>query len=64
MGANLYDFKRWMDCPREPRLLRGLARDGENALEIWGNYWMISEDMYVKQHRPNKIADSIIGGTK
>ncbi|MEK3886697.1 hypothetical protein [Bacillus sp. FSL K6-3431] len=44
--------------------MRGLARDGENALEIWGNYWMISEDMYVKQHRPNKIADSIIGGTK
>ncbi|CAM4000858.1 putative uridine kinase [Lederbergia lenta] len=62
--ADLYDFKIWMDCPRETRLLRGLARDGDNSLEIWENNWMVKEDIYVKNHRPNEIADIIIDGTK
>lgn len=62
--ANKYDFTIWVECPRETRLSRGLERDGKVALEMWENNWMISEDMYVKVHKPNEKADIIFNGTK
>jgi uridine kinase len=61
--ADKYDFKIWVDCPREIRLSRGLERDGENARDLWVNNWMISEDIYVEEHKPFERADLIINGT-
>jgi len=57
-----YDFTIWVDCPREIRLSRGIERDGDESRDIWENNWMISEDIYVAQHEPDKKADFIIQG--
>lgn len=62
--ADKYDFKIWVDCPREIRLLRGLERDGEEARDRWENNWMISEDIYVNEHKPFERADLVVNGTK
>ncbi|MEK4426453.1 uridine kinase family protein [Solibacillus sp. FSL K6-1523] len=59
-----YDFKVWVDCPREKRLSRGLDRDGEEAREMWENNWMISEDIYVEKHKPYESADIVADGAK
>ncbi|WP_446715640.1 uridine kinase family protein [Bacillus sp. OTU530] len=59
-----YDFKIWVDCPREIRLTRGLERDGEEARDMWENNWMILEDIYVRQHKPHAKANLVINGTK
>ncbi|KPB06697.1 uridine kinase [Bacillus sp. CHD6a] len=61
--ANKYDFTIWVECPRETRLSRGLKRDGKEALEMWKNNWMISEDIYVKEHKPSQKAHLIYNGT-
>lgn len=62
--ANKYDYKIWVDCPRDIRLSRGLKRDGEEARDIWENNWMVSEDIYVKEHKPYEIADLVVNGTE
>lgn len=62
--ADKYDFKMWVDCPREKRLSRGVDRDGEEAREMWENNWMISEDIYVEKHKPYERADIVADGTK
>ncbi|WP_078380752.1 uridine kinase family protein [Sutcliffiella halmapala] len=61
--SNQYDLTIWVDCPRETRLSRGLERDGEKARDKWENNWMISEDIYVEEHKPNERADLIVNGT-
>lgn len=62
--AGKYDLKIWVECPREIRLTRGLERDGEEARDTWENNWMISEDTYVKEHRPFGTANFVVSGTK
>lgn len=62
--ANYYDFTIWVDCPRNIRLLRGLERDGEEARSMWVDNWMVAEDMYVKEHRPNERANLVIDGRR
>jgi uridine kinase len=62
--AEKYDFTIWVDCPRELRLSRGLKRDGEEARDKWENDWMISEDIYIQQHRPFQRADLVVDGAK
>ncbi|WP_207706829.1 uridine kinase family protein [Alkaliphilus pronyensis] len=57
--AKLYDFKIWIDAPRELRLERGIERDGEEYRELWEK-WMIGEDMYVENHRPIDTADLVL----
>lgn len=59
-----YDYTIWVDCPRDMRLSRGLERDGEDARDTWENNWMISEDLYVKEHNPLGRADLVVNGTK
>lgn len=59
-----YDYTIWVDCPRDMRLSRGLERDGEDARDTWENNWMISEDLYVKEHNPLGRADLVVDGTK
>ncbi|AAU17750.1 AAA family ATPase [Bacillus cereus] len=61
--AGMYDLKIWVNCPRETRIKRGIARDGEAAREMWENNWMVAEDMYVEIHKPHEFADFIIDGT-
>jgi uridine kinase len=58
-----YDLRIWVDAPRELRLARGLARDGEGAREIWENQWMPSEDRYVARDDPVAAADMIVDGS-
>jgi uridine kinase len=54
-----------MDLLREiTRLSRGIERDGEAAREMWENNWMVSEDIYVKEHKPFEIADLVVDGSK
>lgn len=62
--AKKYDFTIWVDCPRDLRLSRGLERDGEEARDMWENNWMISEDIYIDEHKPFERADLIVNGTK
>ncbi|MGG1850410.1 uridine kinase family protein [Bacillus wiedmannii] len=61
--AEMYDLKIWVNCPRETRIKRGIARDGETARDMWENNWMVAEDMYVESHKPHEFADFIIDGT-
>ncbi|WP_432207166.1 uridine kinase family protein [Bacillus albus] len=61
--AGMYDLKIWVNCPRETRIKRGIARDGEAARDMWENNWMVAEDMYVESHKPHEFADFIIDGT-
>ena len=60
--AALYDLRVWVDCPRQLRLNRGIARDGETYRARWEQDWMPSEDRYVNEHRPDKKADFVVGG--
>ncbi len=60
--SEFYDFKIWIDCPRELRFQRGIERDGEAMKEKWLNDWMPSEDMYVDNENPDKFADLVLLG--
>ncbi|MFS0862542.1 uridine kinase [Fredinandcohnia sp. 179-A 10B2 NHS] len=62
--TDYYDYKVFVDTPREIRLARGLARDGEEARDMWEKNWMIAEELYVESHRPDLRADLVIDGTK
>ncbi len=42
--AEFYDFKIWIETPRDLRLERGIERDGDKARPIWENHWMPAED--------------------
>lgn len=62
--SNKYNLTIWVDCPRETRLSRGLERDGEEARDMRENNWMISEDIYVEEHKPLERANLIVNGTR
>ena len=47
-----YDLRIWVEAPREVRLARGVARDGEDARETWENVWMPREEAYVAGDDP------------
>ena len=61
--APFYDLRIWVDCPRQLRLNRGIARDGEHSRARWELDWMPSEDRYLAEHRPDNNADVIVSGT-
>jgi uridine kinase len=52
----LYDVTIWIDCPRQVRLARGLARDGPQARAQWEEEWMPAEDRYIVSHQPDRAA--------
>jgi uridine kinase len=60
--ADFYDLRIWVACPREIRLARGLARDGESMRDRWEREWMPLEDIYVQRHRPDETADLVVSG--
>ncbi|MDQ1696616.1 MAG: hypothetical protein QOJ03_1969 [Frankiaceae bacterium] len=51
----------WVDCPRDIRLARGLARDGADMVDFW-TWWMAEEHAYVTAERPWAHADLVIDG--
>jgi uridine kinase len=59
---NAYHLRVWVEAPRELRLARGIARDGEGARRIWEETWMPSEDRYVQRDDPISAADIVVAG--
>lgn len=62
--AAFFDLSFWVECPRELRLARGLARDGEAARPRWEQDWMPGEDRYIDLERPRDKADIVCDGTR
>ena len=62
MFREAYDLRVWVEAPRELRLERGIARDGEEARRVWEEQWMPSEDRYVERDDPISAADLIVAG--
>jgi len=58
-----YDLRVWVDAPRELRLARGIARDGEGARALWEQRWMPSEDRYVARDDPVSAAHIVVDGS-
>jgi uridine kinase len=58
-----HDVSIWVECPRDLRLARGLARDGEGARSRWENDWMPGEDLYIQQQGPRERAELVCGGS-
>jgi uridine kinase/SAM-dependent methyltransferase len=59
----LLDVRLWVDAPREVRLERALARDGEHMQSRWLEEWMPAEERYRRAERPDDRADARIDGT-
>lgn len=55
-------YRIWVDTPREVRLRRGLARDGEAMRSHW-DQWMTAEAAYSASDRPIDRADVVVSGT-
>jgi uridine kinase len=51
----------WVETPRDERLRRGLARDGEHMRERWLD-WMAAEDAYVEREQPQRHVDIVLDG--
>lgn len=62
--APFLDVRVWVECPRELRLRRGLARDGENARARWELDWMPGEDLYMSDERPMARAAFVCDGSR
>lgn len=62
--ASFFDFSVWVECPRNVRLARGLARDGEAARARWEDDWMPGEDQYIASERPHERAALVCDGTR
>lgn len=58
-----YHVRVWVEAPADLRLARGVARDGEDARQIWEQVWMPSEDRYVARDDPIASAHLIVDGS-
>jgi uridine kinase len=56
-------FTVWVETPRQQRLARGVARDGEDMRGQWER-WMDEEDRYVEQENPRSAADVVVLGAR
>ena len=52
----------WGDCPRDLRLERGVARDGEAIRAKWVEEWMPGEDEYFQNEQPREHAGFLFDG--
>jgi uridine kinase len=59
----IYDYRIWVECPYDLRLVRGLARDGEQVRDWWVNGWMPAEQRYIQVYSPVKRADLKVDGS-
>ncbi|MDP5274228.1 uridine kinase family protein [Chengkuizengella axinellae] len=57
-----YDFKIWIETPKDLRLSRGIERDGEEKRHLWEDLWMPAEELYIKSQNPTDKADLVIDG--
>ncbi|HET7482396.1 MAG TPA: AAA family ATPase [Actinomycetota bacterium] len=57
-----WDVTVWVEAPRELRLDRGVARDGEAMRATWVEEWMPQEDRYVEREHPRDRADFVVRG--
>jgi uridine kinase len=62
MFRDAYDLRIWVDAPREVRLARGVARDGEDARRTWETVWIPREEAYVARDDPVSAAHLIVDG--
>ncbi|MCW2815062.1 MAG: hypothetical protein JWN84_2517 [Nocardioides sp.] len=60
--ADLQTVLVWVEAPRDLRLARGLARDGEHLREVWLT-WQASEDEHFARERTRQRADLVVPGT-
>jgi uridine kinase len=58
-----YDLRIWVEAPRQLRLARGIARDGEESRTVWETRWLPSEDRYVERDDPISAAHLIVDGS-
>jgi uridine kinase len=61
--AGVYDRRVWVDCPRDVRLARVLARDGAGSREWWEAEWLPAEDRYVAL-APWRWMDAVVDGRR
>lgn len=61
--SELFDFSLWVDCPRDVRLRRGLARDGEAARCRWEDDWMPGEEQYIQRECPRDRVTLVCDGS-
>jgi uridine kinase len=57
-----YDYRIWVETPREICFERGLARDGADALPFW-EVWSEKERRYWREQRPRDVADAVVDGS-
>jgi len=62
--SGLSDLSLWVECPRDVRLARGLARDGEAARSRWEDDWMLGEDQYMLRESPRDRATFVCDGNR
>jgi uridine kinase len=62
--SGFFDRSLWVDCPRDVRLARGLARDGEAARSRWVDDWMLGEDQYMLRESPRDRANLVCDGNR
>lgn len=63
MFRDEYNLRVWVEAPRDVRLARGIARDGEASRPKWAEVWMPREDAYVARDNPRAAADLIVDGS-
>lgn len=54
-------YSIWVECPRDVRLARGLARNGPDSLPSW-EQWMAAEDVYMAREHPIEHVQLIVNG--
>lgn len=54
----------WVEAPRDVRLERGVARDGEQSRITWETVWMPNELAYVERDNPIACAHMVVDGTR
>ena len=66
LRADLLEYWKisiWVDCTRELRLERAVARDGEAMRAKWIEEWMPGEDQYFGREKPWESASFLFDGS-
>lgn len=57
MMRDRYDLRVWVDAPRDIRLARATARDGDESRRVWQEVWMPREEAYIQRDDPQADVD-------
>lgn len=60
-AAHLLSLLAWIEAPRDVRMARGIARDGETFAPHWER-WAAQEDVLYEAERTRERADLIVDG--